>query len=248
VHDLQRGVTTRVTHEGDNHGLAWSADDASILFARLGAPQLWRVMTTHANGVGQVEALSPAEVPRGFVSSISPDDNLVLLNSTGEDGENVFLANIKENSVQPLLISRFRERAAVFSPDGSCIAYVSDESGREEVYLSQFPALTDREQVSTNGGVDPVWSRNGKELFFRSGNSMMVVAVTSEPFSVGRPEFLMKADFAARGNSGLAGYDVDGDGQRFIMVRARAGERGANVNIVLNWIEELRALAQSEGK
>jgi hypothetical protein len=78
---------------------------------------------------------------------------------------------------------------------------------------------------------------------------LMAVAVTLEPrFSAGRPQFLFEANFTARGNSGLAGYDVHPDGQRFVMVNQRAGNEGANVNIVLNWFEELRSLAPERAK
>jgi serine/threonine-protein kinase len=151
--------------------------------------------------------------------------------------------------VAPLLHSRFRERAANFSPDGTHVAYVSDESGREEIYVQPFPALSNREQISTDGGADPVWSRDGKELFFRSGHRLMAVSVTLEPrFSAGRPQFLFETSFTARGNSGLAGYDVSGDGQRFVMVQQHAMQQGANVNVVLNWFEELRRLAPKEAK
>jgi serine/threonine-protein kinase len=249
VHDVQRGVTTRLTHEGDNHGLAWSSDDSHILFARLTAPQLWDVMSAPADGSAEAEAISAKGIPRGFVSSVSQDGNFVLVNSTNPNGEDVFLASITEKKVEPLLYSRYRERAAVFSPNGTHVAYVSDESGREEVYVQPFPAMNSREQISTDGGSDPVWSRDGKELFFRSGYKLMVVAVTLEPhFSAGRPQFLFETDFTARGNSGLAGYDVSIDGQRFVMVQQRAGHGGARVNIVLNWFEELGALARKEAK
>jgi WD40 repeat protein len=249
VHDIQRGATTRLTHESDNHGLAWSADDTHIIFARLTAPQLWGVMATSADGAGKVDELSPSGIPRGFVSSVSPDGKFVLVNSVNANGEDVYLANIAEKKVGPLLNSRYRERAAVFSRDGRYIAYVSDESGREEVYVQPFPGMDNREQISTNGGADPVWSVDGKELFFRSGQKLMAVAVTLEPrFSAGRPQFLFEANFTARGNSGLAGYDVHPDGQRFVMVSQRAGHDGANVNIVLNWFEELRSLAPERAK
>lgn len=249
VHDLQRGVTTRLTHEGDNHGVAWSSNDESILFANLTAPQTWSVMTAPADGSGKASAISATGILRGFVSSVSPDGNFVLVNSTNPNGEDVYLVSIAEAQVGPLLNSRYRERAAVFSPDGNHIAYVSDESGREEVYVQPFPLLNHREQISTNGGADPVWSRDGKELFFRSGFKMMVVAVALEPqFSAGRQQFLFETDFTARGNSGLASYDVSLDGQRFVMVRQRAGQGGARVNIVLNWFDELEAQARKEAK
>ena len=249
VHDLERGTTTRLTREGDNHGIAWSSDDRRVAFARLGAPGQWSILATPSDGAGEAEELSVPAIPRGFASSYSPDGRFLLAGATLPSGEDVYLVNTKEKRASPLLHSRFVERAAVFSPDGKYIAYVSNETGREEVYVQPFPGLDLRDQISTEGGEDPVWSRDGKELFFRWRRKMMVVAVTTQPaFSAGRPQFLFESNLSARGNSGLAYYDVTPDGQRFVMVRPRSAPGGAEINVVLNWFEELKGLAPKEAK
>jgi len=75
-----------------------------------------------------------------------------------------------------------------FSPDGKCMAYISDESGRFEVYVQPYPGPGGKWQISTEGGVEPVWARNGRELFYRNGDQMMAVEITTDPiFSAGRP-------------------------------------------------------------
>lgn len=244
VHDIERGVTTRLTREGDNHGIAWFGDSRRVAFCRLGAPSLWNVMSASLDGAGDVEELLPPGIPRGFVSSVTQDGQLILVGGTTSDtGEDVFLVNTKDKLSKPLLHSRFWEHAAVFSPDGKYVAYACNESGKEEVYVQSFPALDSREQISTDGGSQPIWSRDGKELFFKLDKKMMVVDVTLQPtFSAGRPRILWESDFSPRSNSGLGVYDVTPDGQRFVMVRDRSSTGGADVNVVLNWFEELRAM------
>lgn len=244
VHDLERGVTTRLTREGDNHGIAWSPDDKRLAFARLEVPFQWGVRSTAVDGAGNVDVLSPPTIPRGFVSSFSSDGDFILVGAGLDTGGDVYLVTTKDQSVKPLLNSRFMERAAVFSPDGRYLAYVGDESGREEVYVQPFPALDAREQISTDGGAEPVWSRDGKELFFKSDRKMMVVdVVATSTFSAGRPRQLLETELSARGSSGLASYDVSPDGQRFVMVRERTGVEGAQLNVVLGWFKELGNMA-----
>ncbi len=249
VHDIERGVTTRLTHEGDNHGIAWFGDGRRIAFARLGAPSQWGVFVAAADGTGEVDQLSPPAIPRGFVSSISPDGQFVLAGSSNDAGDDVYLVNTRDKTAKPLFHSRFTERSATFSPDGRYVAYVSDESGREDVYVQSFPALDAREQISTTGGAQPVWSRDGKELFFRLDRKMMVVDVTLQPgFSAGRPRVLFECELSPSSNSGLGAYDVSPDGQHFVMVRERSTVGGAEVNVVLNWFEELKALTPKKAK
>ncbi|HKQ50623.1 MAG TPA: protein kinase [Phycisphaerae bacterium] len=250
MHDVESGVTTKITHEGDNHGLAWSHDDARMLFCRLQVPNQWGVMATAVNGTGEVEPLSPPSIPRGFVSSISPDGQWVLVDGGMQAGaEDVYLVNIQDRSVKPLLNSRHVERAAAFSPDGRYIAFVSEESGRGEIHVQSFPKADERHQVSTDGGYDPVWSRDGKELFFRAERKMMAAEVSTNPsFTAGRPHVLFETRNSWLGSSGLASYDVSADGQRFVMIRERSPQGGAGIHVVLNWFEELKALAPKEAR
>ena len=260
IHDLERGVTARLTREGDNHGIAWLPGDSRVAFARFDAAArsaagtapkadpvsfaLWSVMASAVDGAGSVEALSTPSISRAFVSSVSPDGRHVLVGAYGEAGSDVMLLTVADKSVRPLLDSRFEEFAAVFSPDGRYLAYVSDESGKEEVYVRSFPALDVREQISTGGGTEPVWSRDGRELFFRRHREMLAVDVATAPaFTAGRPRVLFETDLSSRPSSNLASYDVSADGKRFLMVRERSSAGGADMNVVLNWFEELGTLS-----
>jgi len=130
-----------------------------------------------------------------------------------------------------------------FSSDGRWIAYVSDESGQFQVFVRPFPGRDPKVQVSTEGGSFPRWSRNGNELFYRNGNRMMAVQITTRSQDVdpvrSAPKFLFDAKYATPGNT-IAGYDVSLDDQRFVFVREDA--TAGRLHVVLNWFEELKRL------
>ena len=242
--DVERGVTTRLTGDGDHHGNEWLAGDGGLATMRIPALAPPSLLAVGGAGSGEPKELLRVPVIRGsFVSSCAPDGRHVLINAYGGAGADVLLADLSEGICRPLLDSSADERAAVFSPDGRHVAYVSDEEGREEVFVRPFPALDGRVKISIDGGDDPVWSRAGDELFFLSGKSVMVAKVATDGgFSAGRPERLFEARFLQRWNSGTASYDVGPDGDRFLMVRQRTGELGVEVQVVLGWLAELRVL------
>ena len=152
------------------------------------------------------------------------------------------LLKVGDSLPQPLIQTRFSEGAPVFSPDGHWLAYASAESGRYEIYVNAYPGPGGKYQISTEGGTEPVWNRNGREMFYRSGDRMMAVAITTQPvFSAGRPTMLFQGQYQPNPTMN-ANYDVSPDGQRFLMVKpTSAQETGpTQINVVLNWFEELK--------
>ena len=137
------------------------------------------------------------------------------------------------------LATSFNERSAMFSPDGRWLAYASNESGRSEVYVQAYPGPGGKWPISIEGGTEPMWSRDRRELFYRQGNKMMAVAVKTVPtFTADKPRLLFEGPYAT---STLAPYyDVSLDGQRFLMIKAAEGP--TQINVVLNWFEELKRL------
>jgi serine/threonine-protein kinase len=136
------------------------------------------------------------------------------------------------------------------SPDGRWLAYSSDESGRDEIYVCAFPGPGGKWQLSTGGGNDPAWSRDGRELFFLSARRMMLVSVETEPhFSASRPKVLFKFDFDPTHYHGR-GYDISADGKRLLVVQRptpTAGETTTpTLQVTLNWFEELKRLVPTE--
>jgi eukaryotic-like serine/threonine-protein kinase len=132
------------------------------------------------------------------------------------------------------------EGGAQFSPNGRWMAYASDESGQMQVYVRPYPGSDRKDQVSTQGGTQPLWNRNGRELFYRNGNKMMVVDVTTSPNLVlSQPRQLFEQRYSFFTVT-IPNYDISADGQRFVMVKDEFGS--GRLNLVLNWTEELKRL------
>ncbi len=156
--------------------------------------------------------------------------------------------------LRPLVATRFDERNAEVSHDGKWLAYESNESGSYEVYVRPFPQLNRTIQVSTNGGVMPAWSREGHELFFVSGRSLMHAAVDNGgSWTTPMKLFDLASNYTAAITQPTRSYDVSPDGKRFLMLKGdfepvgrQSGlTRPAEVGIVVvqNWTEELKRLA-----
>ena len=145
---------------------------------------------------------------------------------------------------RPVVKTSFNETAAVLSPDGRWIAYQADESGRFEVYVRPFSGSGSKHQISTEGGTEPVWAPDGRELFFRNGDKMMVVNINTHPeFKVSKPNLLFRGWYST--DRIAANYDISPDGQRFLMIK---GEQTAvtQIKVILNWAEELKRLVNQE--
>jgi hypothetical protein len=141
-----------------------------------------------------------------------------------------------------------RSRGWTFSPDGRWVAYVSNELGHDEVYVTPYPGPGGKFPVSTNGGTQPVWARNG-ELFYRNLTRMMAVQIVTTPaLRISQPEVLFEGDYESGpgGPRANANYDVTQDGKHFLMVAADSvsdsaeAPLGPQITVVLNWFRELQ--------
>jgi Tol biopolymer transport system component len=178
-----------------------------------------------------------------MAGSWSPDGQVLAFTegrqSTGTD---IWMLSLQEErKAQPFLQTPFNEMQPAFSPDGRWLVYASNESGRYEVYVQPFPGGGGKSQISTEGGAEPVWARNGRELFYRNRDKMMKVDITTQPaFRAARPELLFEGQYWTTGLTPIH-YDVSPDGQRFLMIKPGAQEASATqINVVLNWFEELK--------
>ena len=160
-----------------------------------------------------------------------------------------------EHRTRPLVATPFDELNAEVSPDGHWLAYESNESGRNEIYLRPFPNVdADKRQVSTNGGTQPLWARNGQELFYESMGTLMRVPVkTGATFERGTPEKVFDGPYLFRQPGQMLGrmYDVSADGQRFLMIKETSGgatgaPTSARIILVQNWFEELKRLVPTK--
>ena len=193
-----------------------------------------------ADGSGSPERLTTGESIK-WPGSWSPDGRVLAFEDSNRGSGSIQLLKLEGDRVpQPFSPSTTRETGAVISPDGRWIAYSSNESGRLEVYVQPFPGPAGRSQISTEGGNEPVWNRNGRELFYRHADKMMAVDLTTQPsFSAGKPKVLFEGRYLF-GQGSPANYDISADGQRFLMVKASNEAPPTEINFVLNWFEELK--------
>ena len=170
-------------------------------------------------------------------SDWSSDGRFLALQSlvAGKRGWDIWIYSFEEKAARPFLESAYAETAPVFSPDAGWLAYASDESGRFEVYVQPFPGPGSKSQVSTAGGWQPRWRRDGRELFYREpgGRFMAVpVTVTAGSFDAGTPQPLFELRPTATPGTQ---YDVTADGQRFIVGVPVHPEGTSPLTLVTNW-------------
>ena len=182
--------------------------------------------------------------------SVSPDGRFLAFDQKdSQSGDDAWVLPLSDGApAQPVARSRFGEGSAKFSPDGRWVAYSSDESGRPQVYIQPFPGPGPKLQVSSDGGTDPQWRREGGELYYRSRGRMMVVSLATSPSPhVSAPRQLWaepKYTVGSGSSCGMPGvtssnYDVTPDGQRFLMVRDDVDVASTRIVVVMNWAKEL---------
>jgi serine/threonine-protein kinase len=246
VYEIPHGTLTRLTFDEHSTAPVWSPDGKRIAFTttRRTGPA---ILAKSADGSGAEEILVPGESLILVPTSWSSDGKFLAYWTVGsETGRDVWIAPLTgEGKRQPFLQTKFNEMQARFSPDGRWVAYMSEESGRYEVYVQPFPGPGGKWQISTNGGTVPVWAQNGRELFYMSSGKVMSVGVTTQPtFSASTPRIVADVPPLLMGRLSNGVYDVSPDGQRFLFVKANV-ESGPpdEVHVVLNWTEELKQLA-----
>jgi serine/threonine-protein kinase len=246
IWDLARKTLTRLTFEGRNNlSPVWTPDGKGITFSREGI--YWKA----ADGTGKDEQLVSL-TDRMFLPCCWASDGraLVGVKMQGLQKFDVEMVSMEgDHAWQPLLQESYSENQPKISPDGQWLAYASDESRKNEVYVRSFPDVNKgRWQVSTNGGGSPLWSPDGRELFYRSGDAVMAVSVKTEPsFSiVGTPQVLFQGTFVRAAVLEGTPWDISPDGKRFLMMKpaeaapSTAAAPRPKINIVLNWTEELK--------
>ena len=181
--------------------------------------------------------MAPARIPEGIaVDDWTADGNTLVVRTFGRA---VFAVPTQAPRTPTLLVDTpYVEDQMQVSADGRLIAFNSDESGRWEVYIATFPAFTQKRQVSSAGGMQPRWRRDGKELFYLAADGTMMAASVSmagQPTS-GLPEQLFQTHLSPSPN--VPQYDVSADGSRFLVLEP-AGAGGEPITFVLNWAAEL---------
>ncbi len=241
VKRLPRGSLTKLTFEGsENFQPAWTPDGRSVTFAS-NRNRNRDLYVKRADGSAVAELLVDRDVDVREGRWSNDGEWLVFWAGTTQSGSILARGKGPDAEPMPLVTDGFSPR---LSPDGRWLAYVSDETQSFEVYVRPFPnAGTAKWQVSTNGGLFPVWASSGRELFFRSlANELVAVEILpGATFAMGERRVLFSLTGYA---NGFGAYDVTPDGQRFLLIRYRDGGQGDELIVVENMFEELRRQGQ----
>ena len=256
IWDIVREILTRLTFDDDieNTDPIWTVDGKRIVYSSsrestfLGKGAIY---SKAADGTGEAEKLASSP-GRGLIpKSWSKDGkSLVVLEFTpSSQGFDIGMISMEgDHARKPLLQEKYLEKDPMVSPDGRWMAYASNESGKYEVYVRPFPDVNNGKwQVSTSGGNTPLWSPDGRELYYHIGDAAMAVPVETGPaFNHGKPKVLFQLKTTVRLSgmdpSDWTYWDINPDGKRFLMWKETdaAAEGPRKINVVLNWFEELK--------
>ena len=233
VVDIERGATSRLTlHPAMDSSPVWSPDGHTIVFSsnRNGPSDLYQTTP----GGDERPVLESNDIK--YATDWSRDGRLIVYASTSQRRDKDLWTLVVGNERKPagFLQTHYEETLGRLSPDGRWMAYVSNDSGRDEVFIRPFPPSTGKWQISTAGGTEPRWRSNGTELYYRAADEkLMVVRVKTQPgFEHEQPRVLFPVRMS---RSGYWHYDVTPDGQRFVISLAIGEEVPPPINIVLNW-------------
>ena len=239
---VERGTRSRLTVGGNNILATWAPGGEAVFFgSHRGGPGGLNIYRKSADGAGEAEQVLVREHPL-FPMAITADErSLLFVEWNPETARDIWTMTLEgDRRAEPVLATPFDEYRPMLSPDGRWLAYVSDESGRYEVYVQSWPEGASRALVSAHGGTGPTWSADGTELFYQNGEAMMAVPVESVTrFSAGTPEVLFEGRFRL-GVYGSLSYDVSANG-RFLMIEPSRDETADRLHVVLDWFEEVGA-------
>ena len=241
VVDVTRGTRTRLTFDNRTRGwfCGWMPNGQQVLYSSSEANlESYKVMSKAADGGG-----SAIELLNALDAAVSPDGKTILYALAQENLDLWFIGTEQGAKPKPFMTGPKDERSPAFSPDGKYVAYMSDESGRYEVYVKPFPS-GEGEQVSSGGGAIPIWSHRGDELFFAAGVDLMAVPVRTKPtLSIGQPKKLFARSLvqADRPEGLFDSYDVSADGQRFVLLQTVEEKTTTQkLTVIQNWFAQFK--------
>src|SRR6266852_5952284 len=254
IYDFARDVLSQMTTDGVSHWPVWSPDGAQLVYrsGTMGAFKMWQIPADRSRPSAQLPGTGISQ----SAESWSPDGHALAYTAiTPEAGSHIMVESLEgDHESHPFADIKATAGSPKFSPDGHWLAYCSNESKRPQVYVQAFPGPGPKIQVSSDGGTDPVWKRTGGELYFRNGDKMMAVAVSTAPtFAAGHPRTLWEGHYS-HGMSTSCGppgatssnYDVAADGQRFLMIKDEAPDTAVSkqIVVVLGWADEVNRLSK----
>jgi len=224
----------------------WTPDGKRLAFAMNATNQARQIVWKLVDGSAGEEVLAGSE-RHLHLGGLSPKgDALVAMASEG----GIWTLEITDKrTLRELLRTPYLKQAPTISPNGRWLAYATNDTNRFEVYVQPFPNLNGKYQISTDGGAEPIWAKNGRELFYRNGDKMMAVAIgeKGDRLELGTPTLLFEGRFAVAAlSSGDAWYDVSPDGRRFLMLKTEDAPGTKNINIAQNCNNEFTRLVPTK--
>jgi Tol biopolymer transport system component len=244
IHDLARKTTARLTNDGRVNWLSWTPDSERIVvgYSHGGVANLFQLSRRGNKPMERLMASEHLQQPGPW----SPDGRyLTYVQWLPFEGVAIWVFDMDSREAEPFLYGENAYMYPAFSPDGRWLAYVSDESGSFEVWVTSFPTREQRMLVSNEGGNAPLWSPDGREIYYRLSNRLMVVEATGgTELYPGKPHTLFVVP--PRPGGPLRNYDITPDGTRFIFMTdvepAPNSQPVRQLQIVFNWFEELECL------
>jgi eukaryotic-like serine/threonine-protein kinase len=254
IYDFARDVLSQMTTDGVSHWPVWSPDGAQLVYrsGTMGHFKMWQIRADRSRPAAQLPGTGTSQ----SAESWSPDGHaLAYTTVTPEAGSHIMVESLEgDHESRPFADIKAAAGSPKFSPDGRWLAYCSNESKKPQVYVQAFPGPGPKIQVSSDGGTDPVWKRTGRELYFRNGDKMMAVAVSTTPaFAAGHPQILWEGHYS-HGMSTSCGppgatssnFDASADGRRFLMIKDEAPDTAVSrqIIVVLGWADEVNRLSK----
>ena len=255
VVDIERGTRNRLHAGGNSMVPVWAPDGLRVAFSSNESGR-WETVWKSSDGSGSEQRVPFPDRGEGstFASSWLPDGKSLAASVREPNGDWRSWLLPLDGEPTPLWQGPHNHWGPAFSPDGNWVVYVSNESGRPEVYVRAYPEPGRTFVISNAGGTEPRWSRDSRELFYRNDDRMMVVPITLNPtFEAGAPRVLFQGEYMfstsivrAPWRQGFPNYDVSLDGQRFLMVQRDPSSIPRRINVVKNWFEELKRLVPTD--
>ena len=240
IFDLASGTLARLTTDGaSNLFPEWTPDGKRVLFSsqRDGRATLWWQPADHSGPAERLYKSDSAEVLEGVMSA-DGGTLVVRVGSHNTPNDLWYRRMTNDTSMKPLVTTAFSEMGPRISPDGRWVVFASDESGSFNVYVTPLPGPGGRYQVSTSGGVTPVWSPDGRRVFYTSGQQLLAATVSlSSTFSVTARDTILRSGMTRVPVH--ASYDVAADGKRFVVLKSTGPD--AELIVAHDWKYELRA-------
>ena len=248
VHDFAGRTTTRLTNGGSNNSPAWTPDSTRVAFSSTSGG-VSRLFWKAAEAGGQPEPLTTEAAT--YVTNWTPDGrSFLFLRSDPKTRYDIWSFSVADKKSTAVIQTPAQERWPDLSPDGRWLAYVSDETGRDEVYVQPFPGSGSKRRISASGGVAPLWSRSGREIFYllypddldptKPEVALAAEVKTSPSFASSEGRVLFDFNNYA-GGVPIRPWDVAQDGRFLLIANKRQTMRVTHIQLVVNWVDELKA-------